>query len=77
MKKVSKPRHGPRHVTPAGRSVFYDLFPKVEAEELEIRSALLLALERWLAKSNLTQVEAAKMFRDHASPSLRYQARQD
>jgi hypothetical protein len=32
-KKVMRERdeHGPRHVTPAGRSVFYDLFPKAEA----------------------------------------------
>jgi hypothetical protein len=26
-KKVANSDHGPRHVTPAGRSVFYDLFP--------------------------------------------------
>jgi hypothetical protein len=34
-KKVMRERdeHGPRHVTPAGRSVFYDLFPKAEADE--------------------------------------------
>ena len=30
--------HGPRHVTPTGRSVFYDLFPKAEAEELVMSS---------------------------------------
>jgi hypothetical protein len=33
--------HGSRHVTPAGRSVFYDLFPKAEADELVMRSTLL------------------------------------
>jgi hypothetical protein len=32
-KKVMRDEHGPRHVTPAGRSVFYDLFPKAEADE--------------------------------------------
>jgi hypothetical protein len=31
---AARDEHGPRHVTPAGRSVFYDLFPKAEAEEL-------------------------------------------
>ena len=30
-KKAVRDEHGPRHVTPAGRSVFYDLFPKAEA----------------------------------------------
>lgn len=53
--------HGARHVTPAGRSVFHDLFPKAEAEELEIRSVLLSGLERWLAASGMTQTEAARV----------------
>jgi len=61
MKKRKKSEHGPRHVTPAGRSVFRDLFLEAEAEELEIRAALLRGLERWLANSEMTQVEAAKM----------------
>jgi len=61
VKKRARTEHGPRHVTPAGRSVFHDLFPAAEAEELEIRAALLRGLERWLANSNLTQVEAAKV----------------
>ena len=52
--------HGPRHVTPAGRSVFYDLFPKAEAEELVIRSTLLRGLEHWLKESGLTKTRAAK-----------------
>jgi predicted XRE-type DNA-binding protein len=47
-------------VTRAGRSVFRDLFPKAEAEELEIRSVLLSGLERWLATCGMTQTEAAK-----------------
>jgi len=50
-----------RHVTPAGRSVFRDLFPKAEAEELEIRSVLLIGLERWLSTSGMTQTNAAKV----------------
>jgi predicted XRE-type DNA-binding protein len=37
------------------------LFPKVEAEELEIRSVLLNGLGRWLAASQMTQTESAKV----------------
>jgi len=54
-------KHGPRHVTPAGRSVFRDLFAEEEAIELEIRSTLLRGLERWLEASDMTQTEAAKL----------------
>lgn len=64
MKKKAQAKrsdHAPRHVTPAGRSVFRDLFPKVEAEELEIRSVLLMGLERWLSTCGMTQNEAAKV----------------
>lgn len=53
--------HGVRHVTPAGRSVFRDLYPKAEAEELEIRSVLLMGLDRWLSTSGMTQTDAAKV----------------
>ena len=52
--------HGPRHVTPARRSVFRDLFADAEAEELEIRSVLLSGLNRWLEGSDMTQTQAAK-----------------
>jgi len=52
--------HGPRHVTPARRSVSYDLFPKAEAEELVTRSTLLRGLEHWLKESGLRQTQAAK-----------------
>jgi predicted XRE-type DNA-binding protein len=41
--------------------VFRDLFPKAEAEELEIRSVLLMGLDRWLLASGMTQTEAAKV----------------
>jgi predicted XRE-type DNA-binding protein len=64
MKKRARSKRsvqGPQHITPAGRSVFRDLFPKAEAEELEIRSVLLTGLERWLASSGMTQTEAAKV----------------
>ena len=59
-KKVMRDEHGPRHVTPAGRSVFYDMFPKAEADELVMRSTLLRGLEQWLKESGLTQTQAAK-----------------
>jgi predicted XRE-type DNA-binding protein len=59
-KKVLDDEHGPRHVTAAGRSVFHDLFPNAEADELVMRSTLLMGLERWLKESGLTQTKAAK-----------------
>jgi hypothetical protein len=37
-KKVANSEHGHRHVTPARRSVFYDLFPAERAAELEMRA---------------------------------------
>jgi predicted XRE-type DNA-binding protein len=58
-KQVSD-EHGTRRVTPAGRSVFHDLFPKAEADELVMRSILLRGLEHWLKESGLTQTQAAK-----------------
>jgi predicted XRE-type DNA-binding protein len=60
-KKSPKNEHGPRHVTPAGRSVFRDLFDAEEAIELEIRATLLRGLEEWLAGCGLTQTDAAKV----------------
>jgi hypothetical protein len=52
-KKALRDEHGPRHVTPAGRSVFHDLFPKAEADQLVMRSTLLRGLEHWLEESGL------------------------
>ena len=60
-KKPARSAHGPRHVTPAGRSVFYDLFPAEKAAEMEIRAQLLIGLEQWLEKSGMTQAAAAKV----------------
>jgi predicted XRE-type DNA-binding protein len=60
-KKVTHAEHGSRHITPAGRSVFYDLFPAERAAEMEMRAQLLIGLERWLERSRLTQAEAAKV----------------
>jgi predicted XRE-type DNA-binding protein len=61
VKKVAGSAHGPRHVTPAGRSVFHDLFPAEKAAEMEMRAQLLMGLEQWLEKSRMTQAEAAKV----------------
>src|ERR1700681_4268815 len=61
VKKVIDSEHGLRHVTPAGRSVFYDLFLPEKAAELEMRAQLLMGLEHWLEKSRMTQAEAAKV----------------
>lgn len=43
------------------RSVFHDLYPADQAAEMEMRSVLLLGLGRWLADSDMTQTEAAKV----------------
>lgn len=59
-KNVLRDEHGPGHVTPAGRSVFYDLFPRDKADELVMRATLLNGLERWLKESKLTRTQAAK-----------------
>jgi len=61
VRKVTDREHGARHVTPAGRSVFYDLFPPEKAAEMEMRAQLLIGLEQWLERSRITQVEAAKV----------------
>ena len=42
------------------KSVFHDLFPAEEAAELEMRAKLLSRINKWLNKSALTQIEAAK-----------------
>ena len=60
-KKVTAREHGPRHVTPAGRSVFHDIFPTEKAAEMEMRSQLLIGLEQWLEKGGMTQAEAANV----------------
>jgi predicted XRE-type DNA-binding protein len=60
-KRVADNEHGPRHVTPAGRSVFYDLFPPEKAAEMEMRAQLLMGLEQWLERNRMTQSEAAKV----------------
>jgi predicted XRE-type DNA-binding protein len=61
VKKIANNEHGRRRVTPAGRSVFYDLFQPEKAAELEMRAQLLMGLEQRLEKSGMTQAEAAKV----------------
>ena len=53
--------HGPRHVTPAGRCVFYDLFPKAGADELLMRSTLLRGLAKLLRERGVMQTQAATL----------------
>jgi predicted XRE-type DNA-binding protein len=61
MKKRTHNEHGPSHVTPAGRSVFYDLgFDEAEARVLEMRADLMAALRDHIQKKGWTQSEAAK-----------------
>jgi predicted XRE-type DNA-binding protein len=60
-RKAADSEQGPRHVTPAGRSVFRDIFPAEKAAEMEMRAQLLIGLENWLEKSGMTQTEAANV----------------
>ena len=60
-RKVAHGEHGPRHVTPAGRSVFQDIFPAEKAAEMEMRAQLLMGLDLWLEKSGMTQAQAASI----------------
>jgi predicted XRE-type DNA-binding protein len=51
------------HITPAGGNIFADLgFPAEEAENLKIRSSLMIAIEKIMASRGLKQAEAAKLF---------------
>ena len=60
-RKFARSEHGPRHITPAGRSVMREIFSAEEAIELEIRTTLLRGLERWLSSAEMTQTEAAEI----------------
>lgn len=51
------------HTTPAGGNVFVDLgFPPEEAENLKIRSSLMMAIEQIITERGLKQIEAAELF---------------
>jgi predicted XRE-type DNA-binding protein len=61
LKKRTRNEHGPRRITPAGRSVFYDLgFDEAEARVLEMRADLMAALRDRIEKKGWTQIEAAE-----------------
>lgn len=48
------------HVTPAGRSVFYDLFETEEAANLQVRAQLMIELTKVLKEQFSTQALAAE-----------------
>lgn len=60
-RKLARSEHGPRHITPAGRSVMRDISSAEEAIEVEIRMTLFRGLERWLSSAEMTQTDAAKI----------------
>lgn len=49
------------HVALVGRSVFHDLFPADKATVIEMRAQLLIGLEQWLARTDMTKAKAADM----------------
>jgi predicted XRE-type DNA-binding protein len=54
---------GITHTTPAGGNIFADLgFPREEAENLKLRSSLMIAIEKIIAARGLKQTEAAELF---------------
>ena len=51
------------HVTPADGNVFSDLgFPPDEAENLKLRSSLMIAIEKLIEERGLKQAQAARLF---------------
>lgn len=59
MKKRTQSERG--HLTPASRSVFYDLgFDEAEARVLEMRAELMAVLREHIEKNGWTQSEAAE-----------------
>ncbi|HEU0053663.1 MAG TPA: helix-turn-helix transcriptional regulator [Longimicrobium sp.] len=51
------------HITPAGGNIFADLgFPREEAENLKLRSSLMIAIEKIITERGLRQTEAAELF---------------
>ena len=51
------------HVTPAGGNIFADLgFSGEEAENLKIRSSLMIAVRRVMEERGLKQAQAAALF---------------
>lgn len=53
--------HGVAHVTPSGGNVFADLgFEQKEAEDLKIKSQLLMEISKWVREHHLKQAQAAE-----------------
>jgi predicted XRE-type DNA-binding protein len=51
------------HTTPAGGNVFADLgIPEDEAENLKVRSSLMIQIRKVIETRNLRQTEAAELF---------------
>ena len=65
-------------VTRSTGNVFEDLgFDRETAENLRIRSALIIEVEQFVRRRNLTQAQAAKLFGDVTAARERPHARQD
>ena len=48
-----------KHTTPSGSNIFADLnLP--DAENLKLRSELMIAIRKWVKDNGLTQAEAAR-----------------
>lgn len=62
---ITAKKHSKKTVqtTASTRSVFQELFNPEEAAELEIKSGLLRGVQKWLADSGLTQVQAAEILK--------------
>jgi predicted XRE-type DNA-binding protein len=51
------------HVTPVGGNIFRDLgFPPGEAENLKVRSTLMIVVGQIIKERGLKQIEAAELF---------------
>ncbi len=75
-KNVLRDEHGPGHVTPAGRSVFYDLFPRDKADELVMRATLLSGLAL-VEEEQAHAGSSCQGVAHHAGSGIGHQARQD
>jgi predicted XRE-type DNA-binding protein len=60
---VIVPERHPPQITPSSDNIFVDLgFGEVEAENLRIRSSLMIQVSKLIEDRHLTQAEAAKLF---------------
>lgn len=56
--------HGVAHVTEPGGNVFADLgFNQHEAEELKIKSQLMMEISKWVREQHLKQAQAAEVLK--------------